>query len=288
MNTAVIVTGIAGGLALGAGVWMALLAITGTARATSTRFGVRGLVGTRSRLLRLAGVVSAGLAGWVVTGWPVAAVLAGVGLWWLPVLLGPDRAHAVRVERIEAVAAWTEQVRDLMAGASGLQQAITATAPIAPAPIRPQVGRLAEQVSTGRDPQRALAEFADAVDTPTADLVAAALSSAVGSHAADLGTLLSSLAEATREQAGMLVRVAAGRARVRTAMRIIITVTLALAIGLVVFNPVYLGPYDSLIGQGVLALIGGLWAAALVWLSRLARSDLGPRVLDPTGKGAPS
>ncbi|GAA1748680.1 type II secretion system protein [Streptomonospora arabica] len=279
MTTTVIVTGVVGGLAVGAGAWMVLLAVG--ARAASARGGVRRLVGSRNRLVRLGAAGGAGLAGWILTGWPVAVALFAVGVWWLPALLGPDRAHTARVARIEAVASWSEQVRDLMAGASGLQQAITATAPIAPAPIREPVGRLADDLRTGRDPHGALAAFAHAVDTPTADLVAAALSSAVGSHAADLGALLSRLAEATREQAGMLVRVAAGRARVRTAMRIIIAVTMALAAGLVVFNPVYLEPYDSAFGQLVLVLIGGLWALALVWLARLARSDLGPRVLDP-------
>ncbi|MBB5998076.1 type II secretion system F family protein [Streptomonospora salina] len=285
MSTTAAILGVAGGLALGAGLWLVLASAASSPR-TGRGAGTYRLFRSRRQLLRLAGAAGGGLLAWTLTGWPVAVLLTGAGLWWLPTLLGPDRAHAARVARIEAVASWTEQVRDLMAGASGLQQAITATAPIAPSPIRPQVQRLAEQLRSTRDPQHALAEFAHAVDTPTADLVAAALSSAAGRHAADLGSLLSSLAEAAREQAAMLVRVAASRARVRTAMRIIITVTLALATGLLVYNSSYLQPYDSLLGQAVLALIGSLWALALVWLSRLSHHDLGPRVLAPTGSQA--
>ncbi|HLU98936.1 MAG TPA: type II secretion protein F, partial [Thermobifida alba] len=193
--------------------------------------------------------------------------------------LGPDRAHAERLARIEAVAAWTEQVRDLMAAASGLQGAIASTAPIAPVPIRGQVAVLAQRIRT--DPQEALGRFAAEVDVPTADLVATALGSAAERHAADLGSLLTNLAEAARDQAAMLVRTAAGRARVRTAMRIITATTLALAALLMLFNPTYLVPFDSAAGQAVLAVIGVLWAAALAWLSRLARTDLGPRVLRP-------
>ncbi|MDA0565177.1 type II secretion system F family protein [Streptomonospora sp. S1-112] len=275
MTATVLLTGVLGGLALGAGAWLIL-------RVLIARPGARArLHADRPKLWRLAGAVGGGVAAGALTGWPVAAVLAGAGVWWLPGLLGPDRAHAARVARIEAVASWTEQVRDLMAAASGLQHAIAATEPIAPEPIRDEVARLAAQLRGGRAPEAALADFAHAVATPTSDLVAAALASAAGRHAADLGTLLSSLAQAAREQAAMLVRVAAARARVRTAARIITTVTLALAVGLLLFNPVYLEPYGSAVGQLVLAFIGTLWAAAVVWLGRLARTDVGPRVLIP-------
>ncbi|NYE50025.1 Flp pilus assembly protein TadB [Spinactinospora alkalitolerans] len=280
MSTSTLLLGLLGGAALGFGVWLLLLT-TSAAPRSAARARLRPLVGDRRRAVRLVGAVGAGVLGWALTGWPVAVVLAAAGVWWLPALLGPDRGHAERLARIEAVASWTEQIRDLMAGASGLQHAITATAPIAPEPIRAEVGRLADRLRAARSPDKALADFAAAVDTPTADLVAAALAGAASRHTADLGTLLSSLAEATREQAAMLVRVAAGRARVRTAMRIIVTVTLALAVGLLVFNPTYLAPYDGLFGQVALAVIGVLWAIALTWLARLARTDLGPRILRP-------
>src|SRR5699024_6298391 len=78
----------------------------------------------RSDALHLVGAVVAGLLCWALTGWPVAGVLAAAGLWWLPSLLGQDRAHAAQVARVEAVAAWTEQLRDLMEGSAGLHQAI--------------------------------------------------------------------------------------------------------------------------------------------------------------------
>ncbi|WP_460854738.1 type II secretion system F family protein [Nocardiopsis coralliicola] len=233
----------------------------------------------RSHLLRLAGAAGAATGVFAVTGWPVGAALAAAGAWWLPGLLGPDRDHQARLARIEAVAAWTEQVRDLIAASSGLQGAIAASAPIAPEAIRTEAKELAAGMRT--EPRAALQRWAEAVDVPTADQVAAALDNALDRHAADLAALLSRLAQAARAQSAMLVRVAAGRARVRTSMRIITATTLALAAGLMLFNPGYLEPLNSLAGQVVLAVIGGLWALALVWMARLARTDLGPRVLRP-------
>lgn len=264
----------------GAGLALFLAALVPTA-GTSLRVRLWRTLRERHRGLRLAASAAAGCGMWMVTGWPVAGLLGIAGTWWLPALLGPDRAHQARVARIEAVAAWTEQIRDLMASASGLQQAITTTAPIAPEPIRASVQRLADQVRQGRSAAQALAEWAEEVNVPTADVVAQALSRAADRYAADLGTLLTSLAASTREQAGMLVKIAAARMRVRTAMRIITATTTVMATLLLAFNPDYLQPYDGLLGQLVLAAIGAVWATALGWIARLSRSDLGPRVLRP-------
>lgn len=172
-----------------------------------------------------------------------------------------------------------------MEGAAGLHQAIVTTVPTAPPLIRAEVARLADALQQGTPPEQALEEFAEQVDVPTADLVSAALSTAATRQAADLGALLSSLARSARDQAAMLVRVAATRARVRTSARIIAATTLALAVGLSVINADYLAPFNGLLGQVVLAAIGALWAAGLVWLARLTRTDLGPRALARTRTG---
>ncbi|WP_370462353.1 type II secretion system F family protein [Nocardiopsis sp. FR6] len=235
----------------------------------------------RRRLLVLGASVAAGALVWALTGWPVAGVLVAAGCWWGPALLGPDRGHREQVAGVEAVAAWTEMLRDLMAGASGLHQAIAATVPTAPEPLREPVARLADRLRSGGPAQDALRAFADEVDNPIADLVASALSTAATRHATDLGVLLGALAEAAREQAAMLVRVAANRARLRTSTRIIVSTTLGMAVFLMLFNPDYLEPFDGAVGQLAMAGIGALWAVALVWLVRMSRFSLGPRVLAP-------
>ncbi|GAA1109924.1 MULTISPECIES: type II secretion system F family protein [Nocardiopsis] len=275
-----LVWGAVGGLLLGAGA--GLLVLEAARRlAERPRPGEVRVVVTREHALRLLGAMAGGLVVWGVTGWPVAIVLVAAAVWWLPAALGPDRAHTAQVERIDAVAGWVEQIRDLMAGASGLHQAIIHTVPTAPAPVRADVAHLAEQLQNGAPPEEALREFAHRVDVPTADLAVAALSSAATRQAADLGPLLASLATAARDQAGMLVRVAATRARTRTSARIITATTLALAAVLLLLNREFFAPYDTPTGQLVLAVIGGLWAAGLVWLVRMSRVDLGPRLLAP-------
>jgi Flp pilus assembly protein TadB len=225
--------------------------------------------------------IAAGAGVWFLTDWPVAGVLAAAAVWWAPQLLGSDAEHNEQVAGVEAVAAWTEMLRDLMAGSSGLHQAIAATAPIAPEPLRVSVQRLADDLRRGRDPRDALFAFSESVDNPTGDLVASALSMAASRHATDLGVLLGALSESARDQAAMLVKVSASRARLRTSSRIIMGATLGMGSFLLLFNPEYLEPFDGVLGQLVLAGIGALWGTAVVWMTRMSRFSLGPRVLAP-------
>jgi Flp pilus assembly protein TadB len=172
-------------------------------------------------------------------------------------------------------------LRDTIAGAAGLEQAITATAPLAPPPIRDDVVLLAARLERERLAP-ALRAFADDVADPTCDLVVAALVLAAEHQAHRLGELLGSLAQAARDQATMRLRVEAGRARTRTSVRVIVGVTVGLAFTLALLNQSYLDPYDSALGQLVLLCVGGAFAAGFVWLARMTRPVRPQRFLAPT------
>jgi len=266
----------------GAGVGFGVLAIAAGARGTPFPRPLRGRTrASAQRLLgRLAGAVAAAIVVLALTGWPVGALLAAAGAWVLPQLLGGGSSRTRPVARVEAVAVWTEMLKDTLAGAAGLEQAILATAPVAPAPIRPEVAALAARLSSDRLVPALRAFAADLAD-PTADLVVAALLLAAEHEARQLGPLLGSLAQAARDQVNMRLRVEAGRARTRTSVRVVVGATLFMAAALVLLNRSFLAPYGSAAGQFVLAVVGGCFAAAFAWLSRLARPAERDRVLDP-------
>ncbi|GAA1020487.1 hypothetical protein GCM10009565_09280 [Amycolatopsis albidoflavus] len=254
---------------------------TSRARVRSTRpnwsGGGCGCLRTGSSSARSAGPRSSRCAGagvltGVVTGWIVGAVLAAAAAWFLPRLVGPDRTHRRRVARIEAIASWTEMLRDVLSAAAGLEQAVLATAPLAPAAIRGEVATLAARLESGQRLAPALRALARELDDPTADLVLAALVLAAERQAHQLGDLLGSLAATARGQAAMRMRVETGRARTRTSVRVIVATTLAFAAGVVLFNRAYLDVYDTATGQAVLLLIGALFAAGFAWLARIATS----------------
>jgi tight adherence protein B len=240
----------------------------------SWRTWVARLGWRRGIAVLLAGLIVGGL-----TGWPVGALLAAVAAGCLPQLLGRDKAAQARTERLEAVAVWAEMLRDTLSAAAGLEQAILATAPLAPPALRPHTTALASRIDRGEPLGAALRGFADEVADPVVDTVAAALVMAAERQARKLADLLGSLATATREQVAMRLRIDAGRARVRTSVRVITATTVGMAAGLVLLNRPYLQPFSGLQGQLVLGIVGGLFAAGFAWLLKVARYAEEPRIL---------
>lgn len=262
------------GVGAGAGLLLIIVGWRGRERNRPRRPLIRrNTAGARDRRTprRLATAVVVGVGTGVATGWAVGAVLAGLACWALPRLLGRDPGHTRRVARMEAIATWTEMLRDTLSAAAGLEQAILATAPLAPSPIRGEITDLASRIENGERLAPALRRLAEQLADPTADLVIAALVSAAEQQARQLGDLLGSLAHAAREQASMRLRVETGRARTRTSVRVIVGTTLTFSVAIVLLNRSYLSAYDSVTGQLVLLGIGVLFSLGFAWLARIAR-----------------
>ncbi|MFM9615790.1 type II secretion system F family protein [Streptomyces niveiscabiei] len=217
--------------------------------------------------------IAAGVLAWVVTGWIAGGLLAAMAVWSLPHLLGSGTEHRERTARIEGIAGWTEMLRDTLAAAAGLEQAIQATAPAAPRAIRPRVTAMAARLERGEPLTDALRHLADDLEDPTADLVIAALVLSAQHQARQLSPLLGELAATARAQVEMRHRIEAGRARIRTTQRVVVATTFTFTAGLILLNPAFLTPYDTAAGQAVLLAIGTLFATAFAWLRRIARIE---------------
>ncbi len=228
---------------------------------------------------RLAIAAAVGIGVGVLTGWIVGAVLAGVAAWALPRLVGGDPEQRRHVERIEAVAGWTEMLRDTLGAAAGLEQAIIATARVAPAPVREQILDVAARVERGDRLSPALRQLADELNDPTADLVINALIAAAEHHARQLAALLGRLADIARDRVEMRRRIETSRARTRTTLRVVVATFAVFAGGLIVFNPAFLAPYSTAAGQVVLLIIGGLFVMAFAWLRKIAHIEEPERIL---------
>lgn len=223
------------------------------------------------------GVIGAAIA-FGVTGWLVGAVAVGVGAASAPSVWGARRRRSEAIARTEAIAAWAEMLRDTMAAAAGLEEAVTTTARVAPPAIRREVQALAKRLE--REPfvpsvRHLAADLAD----PVGDIVTAALILAAERQAGSLGEVLGAAAASARSSATMRLRVEAGRARVYTSTRMIVGVTVTFAVGLVLFNRRYLEPFDTAGGQAMLAVVAALFGSGLWSLSRLARPEDAARFL---------
>ncbi|MDG4795008.1 type II secretion system F family protein [Micromonospora sp. WMMD1082] len=273
-------------LGVGCAAGLALIADGLRRRAPGTPGGRRRTGWTRAQRTRLLAAVAAGLAAATLTRWPVAALLGGAAVWALPRILGPDRDQVRALARIEAVAAWAELLRDTLSSAAGLEQAITATAAVTPAPIRAQVTALAQAVRGGARLPDALHALAADLADPVADLVVRALTQAAGHHGGQLTDSLTSLAATARDLAAIRMRIATKRAATRTAARVITGTSIAMVAGLILLNRGFLAPYHSVTGQLVLLLVGGVFAGGFWWLARASRLPQPPRVLGSPGRAS--
>jgi tight adherence protein B len=256
---------------LGAGVGLGALLVHAGMRGVSAARPLQRTV-PRPAVLRAAGALVAAVIGTTVTGWPVLGALAGAAVLSVPTMLRRSQRRAGAL-RSEALAQWAEMLRDTMAGAAGLEEAIVVSARRPPPAIGAPVARLAARLEHQSLPD-ALRTFATEVDDPTADLLSAALITAATNEVRDLGRLLAALVEATRAQVQMRASIEAGRAHVRSATRVVLGVTALFTAALLVFSGAYLAPYATLEGQLWLGLVGAVVAASLVLLSRLDRVEL--------------
>jgi tight adherence protein B len=229
-------------------------------------------------LIPLALSVVAGVLVGVATGWPVAVPLAALAAYGLPGLFGRT-SGAVSIEKIEAIATWTEMLQSTLAASAGLGEAIMATAPLSPPVLRQPAARLSARLAAGMDPAPALHQFADEIDDPCADRVVCALQLAMSARAQRVGDLLSALADSTREEVALRLRVETSRASVRSGVRTVLVFSVAFAAGLVVVAHSYLAPFGSPTGQLVLSVVGLLYAAGLTSMVALARPPAPVRLL---------
>jgi tight adherence protein B len=213
-----------------------------------------------------------GLGVLAVSGWVLAAAVVGVLVGWA-VLRRRSRArgHDVGAERVEALASWVENVRDVLQAAGQPIGAIGATTGTCPMVLRTQVRALYARLSAGQPAEVVFRRFADELDDPLADLVAVGLLIAV-SRGAQTEQVLSALAEQARHQADRRRIVEAERAPMRREVQLVSIVMCALLAGMFVFaRDSYLDAYDTASGQVFLGVILCGYAALLVRVGRLSQ-----------------
>ncbi len=266
------------GVTVGGGIALLIVAIRGLpARADKRRHDPSELLRFLSQRGSIA--IGAGLLVLLVTRWPILGIAAGVLVFAWDRLFGGAAEERAGMRRVEALAAWTESLRDTIAGAVGLEQAIPASARAAAPALRPHLDALVDRLRSRTPLPEALHQLADDLDDPSADIVVAALILNARLRGPGLREVLGALAKSAREEVDMRQRVMAQRASTRRSVQIVIGVSVAFVIGLAVFNRDFVQPYGTPIGQLVLACVCGLFAAGFWWLRKLSRIETPDRFL---------
>jgi Flp pilus assembly protein TadB len=281
------------GVAVGGGLVLLVAAVRGLpvrpAAPRNDRAGGLLRFGSQRGLLAL----GAGFAVLLATRWPVAASAAAVLVLLWDRLFGGAASERAAMQRVEALAAWTESLRDTIAGAVGLEQAIPASVRAAAPVLQPHVRALVDRLRARVPLPEALQQLADDLDDPSADLVIAALILNARLRGPGLREILGALARSSREEVGMRQRVEAQRASTRRSVQIVVGVSVFAILALAIFNHNFVEPYDTPLGQLVLLAVLGLFAAGFAWLRRLAAFEgpsrflvRAPALLPPTSASA--
>lgn len=242
-------------------------------RSTRLEHQLRQLAGTRGAVALLVGAL-----GLLATRWIVAGIgLALLVLAWRS--LGGAAGERRAMMRLEALATWTESLRDTIAGAVGLEQAIPSSLRVAAPSLQEPLARLVDRLHTRVPMPEALRTLADDLDDPSADLIIGALIINARLRGPGLRDLLGALSTAVREELDMRRKVNAERRSTRRSAQIVVLVSVGLALGLALLSPGYVHVYDSPLGQLVLVVVVALYAAGFLWMRRLATFDTPERLL---------
>ena len=167
--------------------------------------------------------VVAGLVTLVATRW----LVAGAGVFLLVLSwrgLAGAASERVALVRLEALATWTESLRDTIAGAVGLEQAIPASLRAAAPILTEPLSRLVDRLHTREPMPTALRKFADDLNDPGADLIIAALILNSRLRGPGLRDLLGALSHSVREELDVRRKVTADRRSTRRSAQIVVGV----------------------------------------------------------------
>jgi Flp pilus assembly protein TadB len=238
---------------------------------------VRELFSVRGGIALVAGILVLVATGWIVAGIGVALLVYS----WRS--LGGAASERKTMARLESLATWTESLRDTIAGAVGLEQAIPSSIRVADVSLREPLTKLVDRLHTRVPMHVALRRFADDLDDPSADMIIAALIINARLRGPGLRALLGALAVSVREELDMRRKVNAGRRSTRRSVQIVVAVSVGMAIVLAVLDHAFLSPYDGIYGQFMLVIIGAIYAAGILWLRRLATFESPQRLLGTAG-----
>jgi Flp pilus assembly protein TadB len=281
---------ILGGLLVTAGVALGVFALIGTTKPAGPPSGMAlavrriwlgeglSVVDRRFRQLLLGAAVLVGALAWLITGMPVMGLLAAAAVPGVPWLFTVGAAERRTIERIEAVGEWARRLKDISSTGVGLQQAIVASTATAPTEIGDEVANLAARLQAGWNARIALLMFADDIADPVCDQVVAALMLHLTDRGESLGDVLGSIANAAAAEVATRREVEAKRTQPRFAVKFLTGMTLAvLAYGLT--NRGYMAPYRTTMGQIVMAGLGSIFIALLLWVRSMSRPPRTPRTL---------
>lgn len=227
---------------------------------------------------KLALAVLIGLLLGYATGWVGAGLLGFILAWYGPQIIAGIIRQRKNLARIESVALWAEQLRDLVTAGGSVSGSILLSAPYSPEPIRPLIQKLSEE-TLAFGLSEALKRFSIRARSAYVDRLSLGLKIADESGA-KLRDLLDDLAESLRSAVEVRFRTEATQTRVLMNGGVIMGITLLLGVVIAIMTPDYFDEYYGLVGQIVLCAVVGIYFLAIFVILQIDKATEGVRLLE--------
>jgi tight adherence protein B len=235
-----------------------------------------GSRGRRRDVILLLSVIT-GCTAAMLTGWLILIVvlpLLALGLPYLLILPKPRD-----IELLEALDRWVRSLAATLATGKSITDAIRISRRTAPPLLADEINLLVTRLNNRWETRDALMRFADAIDSPDADGVVAALILASSRGANGASVTLQALADSIQTQLKGRRAIEVERSKPYVVVRQVTVISLSTLALVFAFSPSFFAPYRTPLGQVLLSVLLIIYIASLLLMRRKARQPDRPRIL---------
>jgi tight adherence protein B len=243
------------------------------ARATRRPPGSRGR--QRDLILLLSVIIGCVIA--MLTGWLILIAvlpLLALGLPYLLILPKPRD-----VELLEALDRWVRSLAATLATGKSITDAIRISRRTAPPLLADEINLLVTRLNNRWETRDALMRFADAIDSPDADGVVAALILASSRGGNGASVTLQALADSIQAQLKGRRAIEVERSKPYVVVRQVTVISLSTLVLVFLLSPDFFAPYRTPLGQTLLSLLLIIYMVSLLLMRRKARQPDRLRIL---------
>jgi tight adherence protein B len=231
----------------------------------------------RQRDMILLSSVIMGLVLALLTGWLILIVVLPMLALGLPYLLILPKQRDI--ELLEALDRWVRSLAATLATGKSITDAIRISRRTAPPLLAEEINVLVTRLNNRWETRDALMRFADAIDSPDADGVVAALILASSRGANGASVTLQALADSIQAQLKGRRAIEVERSKPYVVVRQVTVISLSTLVLVFVLSPDFFAPYRTPLGQTLLAALLIIYVASLLLMRRKAHQPRSPRIL---------
>jgi tight adherence protein B len=225
----------------------------------------------------LLGSVIIGLVLALLTGWLILIVVLPMLALGLPYLLILPKQRDIQL--LEALDRWVRSLAATLTTGKSITDAIRISRRTAPPLLAEEINVLVTRLNNRWETRDALMRFADAIDSPDADGVVAALILASSRGANGASVTLQALADSIQAQLKGRRAIEVERSKPYVVVRQVTVISLSTLVLVFVLSPDFFAPYRTPLGQTLLAALLIIYVASLLLMRRKAHQPRSPRIL---------